>query len=104
LYFGALEKHTVYILYSISTDRFYKGATKDVKERLSRHNAGYEKATKPGKPWTLIWTTQKPSKSEAIKLEYKLKNLSRKRLIDFILKYSDGVASQDELLLLKQLS
>jgi len=35
---------------------------------------------------------KKASRSEAILLERKLKNLSRKRTIDFIIKYPEGVA------------
>ena len=85
-------------------DAFYKGQTSDLTDRLNRHNSGYEKATKPGTPWVMIWFTQKDSRSEALKLESKLKNLSRVRLVQFMLKYQDGVASPDELLLLKQLA
>ena len=37
-----------YILYSKSLDKFYKGSTHDISDRLSRHNGGREKATKSG--------------------------------------------------------
>ncbi|WP_367182411.1 GIY-YIG nuclease family protein, partial [Winogradskyella sp.] len=40
------------------------------------------------RPWKLLWYTEKPSRSEALSLEKKLKNLSKDRLIDFIKKYS----------------
>ena len=93
-----------YILYSKSLDKFYKGSTHDISDRLSRHNGGREKATKSGVPWILIWKTEKSTRSEAQKLEFKLKNLSRARLCSFILKYSDGVAGPDELLFVEQLS
>ena len=96
--------YTVYILYSSKLESFYKGQTSAIEDRLSRHNRGAEKATKSGVPWTLVWSAEKESRSEALALESKLKNLSRERLIRFMLKYEDGVASPDELLLLKQLS
>lgn len=48
-------------------------------------------------PWLLLWTTQKGSRSEAMTLETKLKNLSSTRLIQFILKFSEG-GSRMELL------
>ncbi len=96
--------HFTYVLYSHTKEQFYKGSTQDIEDRLRRHQAGYEKATKSGIPWILLWTDEKPSKSEAQKLEYKLKNLSRKRLIDFMMKYKQGVAGPDELQLLLQLS
>jgi putative endonuclease len=94
----------VYVIYSSSLGKFYKGSTSDLEDRIQRHNHGYEKASKPGVPWKLLWKEEKPNKSEAQVLEFKLKNLSQKRLVEFMLKYKDGVASPDELLLLEQLS
>ena len=77
----------VYILYSPSTDSYYKGQTSNLRERLTRHNNGYEKATKHGVPWKLVWNTKKETLGEALTLERKLKNLSRKRTVQFIEKY-----------------
>ena len=79
---------TVYILYSKTIDLFYKGQTSDIEDRLKRHNHGTEKATSGGIPWELVWSTTKSTRSEALKLEKKLKNLSRERTIQFIKKYS----------------
>ena len=93
-----------YILYSNKTDTFYKGSTSNIIERTKRHNAGREKYTKNGAPWILLWYAEKPTKAEAYRLELKLKNLSRKRTLELILKYKDGIAGSDELLLIKQLS
>ena len=84
-----LMSYWVYILYSESTNNFYKGQTVDLKERITRHNSGFEKATRHGVPWQLIWSTEKPDRSSAVVLEQKLKNLSRKRLIEFISKYRE---------------
>ena len=97
-------KFQVYILYSEKMKSFYKGQTAQLNERLHRHNSGYEFATKRGVPWKVIWTTEKDSRSEAIVLERKLKNLSVKRTLEFILKYKQGVPSSDELLFLQKLS
>ena len=80
----------VYIIYSAGFDKFYVGQTQDIENRISRHNAGIEKATKPYCPWEMKWCTIKSSSSEAIKLEMKLKNLSKERIKDFIEKYSAG--------------
>ena len=85
----------VYILYSPSTDTFYKGQTSHLEQRLVRHNAGYEKFTAKGVPWQLIWSTEKTSRKQAIVLEKKLKNMNREKLLDFIKKYSKG-SSHDE--------
>ncbi len=93
-----------YILYSKKINSFYKGSTSDIIDRIKRHNAGREKYTNKGAPWILLWYTEKTTKSEAYKLELKLKNLSRKRTLDLILKFKDDIAGSDELLLIKQLS
>ncbi len=74
----------VYIIYSETTDTYYKGQTKNLSDRLNRHNCGYEKATKSGIPWQLVWSTMKSSRSEAVILENKLKNLSKARIVRFI--------------------
>jgi len=52
---------------------------------LLRHNAGYEKFTSRGKPWKLKFHVEVETRSEAMKLERKLKNFkSNKRLNDWI--------------------
>jgi putative endonuclease len=93
-----------YILYSASSNKFYKGSTNDLESRLNRHNSGYEKFTSSGVPWTLVWFTTKPSRSEAMALERKLKNLSRDRTIQFAIKFFSEVPGSDELSLLRKLS
>ena len=99
-----MEKYYVYILYSKRLSKFYKGSTSNLGLRVQRHNSGRETYTKRGVPWRLIWYTEKSTKSASMVLEKKLKNLSVQRSIDFMIKYSAGVASPDELLFLKQLS
>lgn len=80
-----------YILYSEYLSFFYKGSTNNIDNRLKRHNAGLETFTSNGTPWVLIWFTIKETKSDAYKLEMKLKNLSQKRIIQFITKYHEGI-------------
>ncbi len=80
-------EHFVYILQSQKNHSFYKGSTNDLIRRVEEHNNGKDFATKRFKPWNLVWYTIKPNKSQAVILEMKLKNLSVKRLIDFINKY-----------------
>ena len=85
----------VYILYSESTDTYYKGQTENLEERVERHNHGYEKSTKRGLPWTLVWSTGKADRSSAVRLEHKLKNLSKRKLVEFIDKNSCEDAGPD---------
>ena len=81
-------KYFVYILYSEKFDRFYIGQTNHIDQRVHRHNAGSEKATAAFVPWVLVWFGIKESRTEAMKLEKKLKNLTKQRIRDFIKKYS----------------
>ena len=61
--------YTVYILFSEKLNKYYKGQTQNLKDRLYRHNAGQERYTKTGVPWKLIFFTTKPTLSEAMILE-----------------------------------
>ena len=76
-----------YILYSETLDRYYKGHTNNVSNRLKRHSAGTESFTSTGIPWILVLTIEKPTRQEAAILERKLKNLNNERLLMFIEKY-----------------
>ncbi len=78
---------SVYILYSESISKYYIGQTSDIVMRLFQHNNGESKYTSIGKPWTIIMTIDVESRQDAIILEKKLKNLSGKRLKDFIARH-----------------
>jgi putative endonuclease len=79
----------VYILHAEKFDRFYIGQTNNIEGRLERHNAGTETATKHYIPWQLVLFFEKQTRAEAMKLEKKLKNLSKERLIIFIQKHKN---------------
>ena len=78
----------VYILYSEASDKFYIGQTENLETRVTRHNAGMEKFTRPYRPWKVKWSVEKQTRADAVQLEKKLKNLSRDRLKVFMAKYS----------------
>ncbi len=78
----------VYIIYSERADKFYIGQTDDIRLRLIRHNAGYVRSTSGGVPWIIKLVIKKDTRSEAMMLEKKLKNLNREKLKGFIKKYS----------------
>jgi putative endonuclease len=63
--------------------------------RFAEHNDGKEESTRRYLPWDLVWYATKPTRSEAVVLEMKLKNLSVKRLIEFIEKYPVPVGGPD---------
>ncbi|WP_309843622.1 GIY-YIG nuclease family protein [Flavobacterium sp. 2755] len=74
----------VYILYSITKEKFYIGQTNDIEDRLRRHNSGQSLSTKSGAPWNIIYTIQLNSRSEAVALETKIKKRGAKRYLQDI--------------------
>jgi putative endonuclease len=82
-----MESYIVYINYSEAFDKYYIGQTENFDSRLLLHNAGLVKSTKPYLPWINVLQITKPTRSEAMILEKKLKNLNRIRLVVFIDKY-----------------
>jgi putative endonuclease len=80
--------YSVYILYSGLLSKYYIGQTSDFAARLLQHNTGESTYTSKGIPWEAILVIEVASRKDAIILEKKLKNLSGKRLIDFITRHS----------------
>ena len=63
----------VYILYSKMLEKYYVGHTSDLNRRLKEHNGSHTHFTNSGKPWILIRYFSCSDKSEAIKLEKRIK-------------------------------
>ncbi|TGV00304.1 GIY-YIG nuclease family protein [Flavivirga rizhaonensis] len=74
-------EYIVYILYSQKRLRYYVGQTNNIKKRLERHNNGLVPSTKGGSPWQLMKTLEVASRSEALKLENKIKRRGAKRFL-----------------------
>ena len=66
----------VYLLESESNGNYYVGQTNNMDERMERHNSGREKYTSVHRPWRLVGKLEKSTRSEAVILERKLKQLS----------------------------
>jgi len=71
----------VYILQSQASARYYCGQTSNLSDRLQRHSDGRSKATKAGRPWSLVWTKDVLSRAEAVRLESKIKKRGIKRYL-----------------------
>lgn len=75
----------VYILQSTKNGQFYVGQTQNLEKRFSEHNSGKSIFTAKSSPWNLIWFCIQESRSDAFKLEQRLKSLkSRARLIRYV--------------------
>ena len=79
------KKHFVYIL-ETEHNTFYCGYTDDVEKRFKQHLEGRgAKYTRARRPCRLVYSKECDSKSSAMKLEYRIKQLSRKEKLDLIL-------------------
>jgi putative endonuclease len=77
----------IYILESVSSGRYYIGQTENLVSRLERHNAGLNRSTKSFIPWILKWWKEVETRSEAIKVESRLKRIKKRDGIEkFVLK------------------
>ena len=62
-----------YIIYSECIDRYYIGSTENLDRRLNDHNGGRTSSTRGKGPWTLKWSKQFSTRSEAVSEENRLK-------------------------------
>ncbi len=62
-----------YILKSIKTGKHYIGSTKNIEQRLKKHNARNNMSTKYGVPWILIHKEEFLTKQHAYKRECQIK-------------------------------
>ncbi|WP_299062016.1 GIY-YIG nuclease family protein [uncultured Polaribacter sp.] len=76
---------TIYILFSEKLQKHYVGYTKKtVDERLEEHLYNHKGFTSNTKDWKLIYHLETNTKSEALKLERKIKKRGAKRYLNDI--------------------
>jgi len=73
-----------YILYSEAIGRYYVGSAQDIEDRLRRHNNDQSKSTKGKGPWKLVTSFLFETRSEAMRLEKKIKKRGAQRYLDDI--------------------
>jgi putative endonuclease len=71
-----------YILFSESINKFYVGSCKDLKNRIERHGKDKSKFTGRTDDWQLVKYFEFQTKTEALKLELKIKKRGIKRFLD----------------------
>jgi len=84
--------HYVYILKSLKVKRFYIGYTTDLDRRVSEHNKGNTKSTRPFGPWKIIYHEVFDNKSDAYKREWHLKHPRGNKDKLAIIKQFGGIA------------
>ena len=76
---GHMEKGQYVYILECRDSTYYTGYTTDVDKRLETHNLGKgAKYTRSRRPCKLVYVRACESKSKALKLEYKIKQMSRK--------------------------
>src|SRR4029079_15005512 len=76
----------VYILQSQKDKSFYIGYTTDLKKRFSEHNSGFSKATRPFRPYILVFYESFLNRIDAKLREVYLKSGYGRRTIHSLLK------------------
>ena len=62
-----------YVLHSRATGRYYIGSTQDLSQRLTQHNSGMMRATRPGRPWIMVHSESFDSRSDSLRREQQIK-------------------------------
>ena len=77
----------VYIIESGRNGRYYYGQTDNLEDRIERHNKGRNLSTKAYIPWKLKWCKDFETRSEAVKMEKRLKAIKKREGIErFVIK------------------
>lgn len=84
VYSRKMQTWVVYIL-ECSDKTLYTGITTDIKRRIVEHNSGKgARYTRARRPVTLVFKTAAADRSDASKLEYTIKKLSKKEKLALI--------------------
>ena len=83
--------HYVYIIQSQTDESYYIGTSRDLTERIERHNQGLSKYTKSKRPWNLVYFEEHADRSDAMKREYAIKRRkSKEYLAKLIERFNSG--------------
>ena len=83
----------VYIL-KCADNSYYVGSTRDIKQRLKKHNNYGVKYTKSRLPFKLIFLKKFDSYSQALKFEKKVKSWKKRKSIEKMLSKPDNIVNK----------
>ncbi|HLD35706.1 MAG TPA: GIY-YIG nuclease family protein [Planctomycetota bacterium] len=78
----------VYILKSIKDNSFYIGQTRNLEERLQRHNSGRSRFTSGKRPWKIVYSEECATREFAQKRENEIKAEKSKEYIERLINKS----------------
>ena len=83
----------VYIIQSEKDQSYYIGQTRDIDERLLRHNSGREQYTKVHLPWKLVYSEHFQTRLEAIRREREIKKKKSRKYIENLVRVSSQLGA-----------
>ena len=85
-----MASNVTYIL-RCADGTLYTGWTNDLERRLQAHNAGMgAKYTRPRRPVTLVYKETFPTKQQAMRREWEIKQLSRPKKLQLIAQWPEA--------------
>ncbi|MBB5332473.1 GIY-YIG nuclease family protein [Chryseobacterium koreense] len=78
----------VYVIKSQLNGHLYKGQTENLEKRLSEHNAGRNRSTRPFLPWELVYFEKFETREEAVLREKYFKSGSGREFLKKVLSES----------------
>jgi len=78
----------VYIIQGGADESYYVGYTRDIKERLRRHNEGRSPYTKSKGNWRLVYTEEYETSGEAVAREREIKGKKSRKYIEHLVRAS----------------
>ncbi len=72
----------VYIIYSLSKDKYYVGACEDVNKRLVKHNTNHSGFTGKMGDWVIKWSEEHLNKTSALVRERQIKAWKSRKMIE----------------------
>ena len=76
----------IYIIYSVSLDKYYIGYTQDVVMRINQHNEGISTFTSKAKDWVLMYTESYSTRNEASIRERNIKKKKSRAYLEWLIK------------------
>lgn len=85
---GSVINHSkpwfIYLIQSLKDGSIYTGITLNVEDRLKTHNEGRgARYTRSRKPFVILKFFTRPTKGEALKLEYQIKQMSKQEKLEY---------------------
>ncbi|MEK7449337.1 MAG: GIY-YIG nuclease family protein [Planctomycetota bacterium] len=87
-------KYFVYILESLTDNKFYIGFTNNLKRRFKEHNMGLVRSTKPRKPFKLLYSESFGTKEQALEREKVFKSHKNHSYIEKLIQKCIPISSK----------